>query len=249
MALTDQAITKIKDLIVAGEFAPGDRLPKEKELAERLGLSRNSLREAVRALTLVGVLEPRQGDGTYVTSLEPELLLAGTSFVSDLLTGPTLRELYEVRRILEPAATALAAPRLDDEDFETLEESLERMDTADTTQAFIDADVDFHRVIVNACGNATLASLIQNLVGRNDPRARLARDPRARRRREHAAAAPRHLRRAPAARRRARRRDGPRPPRRRGALAAVDERGRGRARSPPRLPARLSPRTCSRSPS
>jgi len=91
MALTDQAITKIKDLIVSGEFAPGDRLPKETELAERLGLSRNSLREAVRALALVGVLEPRQGDGTYVTSLEPELLLAGTSFVSDLLTGPTLR--------------------------------------------------------------------------------------------------------------------------------------------------------------
>jgi GntR family transcriptional regulator, transcriptional repressor for pyruvate dehydrogenase complex len=165
MALTDQAIAKIKDLIVTGEFAPGDRLPKEKELAERLGLSRNSLREAVRALSLVGVLEARQGDGTYVTSLEPDLLLAGTSFVSDLITGPTLRELYEVRRILEPVATALATTRLTDEDFAALEESLRRMDTAETTQSFIDADVDFHRVIVNACGNATLASLIQNLAG------------------------------------------------------------------------------------
>ena len=165
MALTDQAITKIKDLIVEGEFAPGDRLPKETELAERLGLSRNSLREAVRALTLVGVLEPRQGDGTYVTSLEPELLLAGTSFVSDLLAGPTLREVHAVRRILEPVATALATPRLADDDFAAIEESLERMDTAETTQAFIDADVDFHRVIVGACGNATLASLIQNLSG------------------------------------------------------------------------------------
>src|SRR5437016_3253560 len=98
MAVTDQAITKIKDLIVAGQFAPGARLPKESVLAARLGLSRNSLREAVRALSLVGVLEPRQGDGTYVTSLEPDLLLAGTSFLSDLLTGPTLREVYEVRR-------------------------------------------------------------------------------------------------------------------------------------------------------
>lgn len=165
MALTDRAITKIKDLIVAGEFGPGDRLPKETELAERLGLSRNSLREAVRALTLIGVLEPRQGDGTYVTSLEPDLLLAGTSFVSDLLTGSTLRELYEVRRILEPVATALATPRLTDEDFAALEESLERMQTAETTQAFIDADVDFHHVIVSACGNATLASLIHNLSG------------------------------------------------------------------------------------
>jgi len=165
MALTDQAITKIKDLIVAGEFAPGARLPREKELAERLGLSRNSLREAVRALSLIGVLEARQGDGTYVTSLEPDLLLAGTLFVSDLLTGPTLRELYEVRRILEPAATRMAAPRLTGADFDELEASLERMDAAETTQAFIDADVDFHRVIVGACGNATLASLIQNLSG------------------------------------------------------------------------------------
>jgi GntR family transcriptional repressor for pyruvate dehydrogenase complex len=165
MALTDQAIAKIKDLIVAGEFGPGAKLPKERELAEQLGLSRNSLREAVRALTLIGVLEPRQGDGTYVTSLEPELLLAGTAFVSDLLAGDTLLELYQVRRILEPAATALATPRLTEEELEALAESLERMDAAETTQAFIDVDVEFHRIIVQACGNATLASLIQNLSG------------------------------------------------------------------------------------
>ncbi len=165
MALTDQAITKIKDLIVDGEFVPGSKLPKEKELADRLGLSRNSLREAVRALTLVGVLEPRQGDGTYVTSLEPELLLAGTSFVSDLLTGPTILELYQVRRILEPAATALAATRLTDDDLAALDECLRRMDEAETTQSFIDTDVEFHRIIVNASGNATLSSLIQNLSG------------------------------------------------------------------------------------
>jgi GntR family transcriptional repressor for pyruvate dehydrogenase complex len=165
MALTDQAIEKIKDLIVAGEFSPGAKLPKESELAEQLGLSRNSLREAVRALTLIGVLEPRQGDGTYVTSLEPELLLAGTMFVSDLLTGTTLLELHEVRRILEPAATALAATRLTEDELQLLAACLERMDAAETTQAFIDSDLEFHRIIVSACGNATLASLIQNLSG------------------------------------------------------------------------------------
>ena len=165
MALTDRAITKIKELIVAGEFAPGSKLPKERELAEQLGLSRNSLREAVRALTLIGVLEPRQGDGTYVTSLEPDLLLAGTSFVSDLLTGPSVLELYQVRRILEPAATALATPRLTTGDLDGLRECLAAMDAADTMQAFIDADVEFHGIIVGACGNATLASLIQNLSG------------------------------------------------------------------------------------
>jgi len=165
MALTDQAIEKIKDLIVAGEFGPGAKLPKERELAERLGLSRNSLREAVRALTLIGVLEPRQGDGTYVTSLEPDLLLAGTTFVSDLLTGPTLLELYQVRRILEPAATAMAATRMTEGDLDALAGCLSRMDDATTTQSFIDSDVEFHGIIVGACGNVTLASLIQNLSG------------------------------------------------------------------------------------
>jgi GntR family transcriptional repressor for pyruvate dehydrogenase complex len=165
VALTDQAIAKIKDLIISGEFGAGARLPKEAELAQRLGLSRNSLREAVRALTMVGVLEPRVGDGTYVTSLEPELLLTGMAFISDLLTGPTLLELHEVRRILEPVATGIAATRLTESDFAALEQCLAEMDVAETNQAFIAADQEFHRVIVVASGNSTLASLIQNLSG------------------------------------------------------------------------------------
>jgi GntR family transcriptional regulator, transcriptional repressor for pyruvate dehydrogenase complex len=164
-ALTDQAIAKIKDLIISGEFAAGAKLPKEQVLAKRLCLSRNSLREAVRALALIGVVEPRVGDGTYVTSLEPELLLTGMGFVSDLLTGPTLLELHQVRRVLEPVATGMAATRMTDADFADLEQCLAEMDAAETTQAFIAADQEFHRIIVAASGNATLASLIQNLSG------------------------------------------------------------------------------------
>ncbi|HYS36647.1 MAG TPA: GntR family transcriptional regulator, partial [Pseudonocardiaceae bacterium] len=75
MAITDEAIEKIKEMIVTGALHPGDRLPREADLAERLGLSRNSLREAVKALSLIHVLDVRQGDGTYVTSLEPSVLL------------------------------------------------------------------------------------------------------------------------------------------------------------------------------
>jgi DNA-binding FadR family transcriptional regulator len=161
--LTDQAIAKIKELIISGEFTPGSKLPREQDLAKQLGLSRNSLREAVRALTLVGVLDARVGDGTYVTSLDSDLLLTGMSFVGDLLAGPTLLEVHQVRRILEPVATGLATTRLTDEDFEELERCLDLMDSADTMQAFIDADTEFHHVIVQAAGNATLASLIQNL--------------------------------------------------------------------------------------
>ena len=165
VALTDQAIAKIKDLIMSGEFAADSKLPKEQELAQRLGLSRNSLREAVRALTLIGVLEPRVGDGTYVTSLEPELLLTGMGFVSDLVSGNTLLELHQVRRILEPVATGMAATRLTEDDYAALEICLEQMDEAETTQAFIAADEEFHRIIATASSNTTLASLIQHLSG------------------------------------------------------------------------------------
>src|SRR5947208_12487031 len=108
-------------MIVTGELGPGDRLPKENDLAERLGLSRNSLREAVKALSLIRVLDVRQGDGTYVTSLAPQLLLDALSFVVDFHRDDTVLEFFEVRRILEPAATALAAQRMTDEDVDALQ--------------------------------------------------------------------------------------------------------------------------------
>jgi GntR family transcriptional repressor for pyruvate dehydrogenase complex len=163
--VTDQAILKIKDLIITGEFGAGAKLPRERDLAARLGLSRNSLREAVRALALIGVLDTRVGDGTYVTSLDADMLLTGMGFVGDLLEGATLLEVHRVRRILEPVATGLAATRLTEDDFLALEASLKQMEEADSNQAFIDADTEFHRIIVTASGNATLASVIQNLSG------------------------------------------------------------------------------------
>ena len=164
-ALTDQAIAKIKDLIMSGEFSAGARLPREQDLAARLGLSRNSLREAVRALALIGVLDTRVGDGTYVTSRDADVLLMGMGFVGDLLEGTTLLEVHRVRKILEPVATGLAATRLTEEGFLALEACLQEMDEAETTQAFVDADSEFHRIIVAAADNATLASIIQSLSG------------------------------------------------------------------------------------
>src|SRR5258708_8074011 len=119
-SVTEEAIDKIRELIVSGSWGRGDRLPKESELAAQLGLSRNSLREAVRALSQLRVLEVRQGDGTYVTSLEPALLLESTSFVSHLLVGESALELFEVRRLLEGAAAALAAARIDSAGKEAL---------------------------------------------------------------------------------------------------------------------------------
>src|SRR5882762_10109935 len=162
-SVTDDAIDKIRERIVSGSWGPGDRLPKESELAAQLGLSRNSLREAVRALSQLRVLEVRQGDGTYVSSLEPGLLLESTGFISHLLLGETEIELYEVRRILEAAAATLAAGRIDAEEKALLEKSLDRMREAGSVEELVEADVAFHAVIAKAAGNAVLTSLLASL--------------------------------------------------------------------------------------
>lgn len=165
-SVTADAIDKIQKLIISGSWGPGDRLPKETELAAQLGLSRNSLREAVRALSQLRVLEVRQGDGTYVTSLEPELLLESTSFVSHLLVGESALELFEVRRLLEGAAAALAAARIDAKGRQELANKLERMIESETVEELVEADVDFHAVIARATGNTFLTSLLASLSSR-----------------------------------------------------------------------------------
>jgi GntR family transcriptional regulator, transcriptional repressor for pyruvate dehydrogenase complex len=171
-SVTDDAIDKIRELIVSGSWRPGDRLPKESELAAQLGLSRNSLREAVRALSQLRVLEVRQGDGTYVSSLEPDLLLESTGFISHLLLGEGELDLYEVRRILEAAAASLAAARIDAEGKQELGRRLERMRQAEGVEELVEADVAFHAVIANAAGNSVLTSLLASLSTRT-MRARL----------------------------------------------------------------------------
>src|SRR4051794_10801780 len=116
VSLTDKAIARIRELIQSGELVPGSKLPPEPELAAQLGLSRNLMREAVKSLAVARVLEVRRGDGTYVTSLQPDLLLGGLGGAVELLQGDsaTLLDLMEVRRLFEPVATALAATRIAD---------------------------------------------------------------------------------------------------------------------------------------
>ncbi|MFJ2115647.1 MULTISPECIES: FadR/GntR family transcriptional regulator [unclassified Streptomyces] len=165
MAVTDEAIEKIKGMIVSGALRPGDRLPKESELAAELGLSRNSLREAVRALSLIRILDVRQGDGTYVTSLAPRLLLEALSFVVDFHRDDTVLEFLAVRRILEPAATAMASARIDTAALDALDERLDALGPRPSVDQLVAADLEFHREIVRHCGNSVLCSLLDGLSG------------------------------------------------------------------------------------
>jgi GntR family transcriptional repressor for pyruvate dehydrogenase complex len=162
--VTDDAIEQIRELVASGAWAAGTRLPREVDLAKQLGLSRNSLREAVRALSQARVLEVRQGDGTYVSSLDPGELLEPTLSATHLLQGRTVLELFEVRRMLEPEAAALAAQRADAEVSSALRAELDRMISAgDSADDLVEADAAFHDVIAAAPGNGVLRALLRSL--------------------------------------------------------------------------------------
>ncbi|MFF9399415.1 MULTISPECIES: FadR/GntR family transcriptional regulator [unclassified Streptomyces] len=165
MTVTDEAIGKIKGMIVSGALRPGDRLPRESELAAELGLSRNSLREAVRALSLIRILDVRQGDGTYVTSLDPQVLLESLSFLVDFHRDDTVLEFLAVRRILEPAATAMAAARITEAQLDALDVALDGLGEAPSVEELVASDLEFHRGIVRASGNTVLCSLLDGLTG------------------------------------------------------------------------------------
>lgn len=167
MSLTDKAISRIRELIQSGELPPGSRLPPEQQLAAELGLSRNLTREAVKALVVARVLEIRRGDGTYVTSLEPAVLLEGLGEAVELLQGDTQLDLTEVRRLFEPVATALAAERITSADLAELYRHLEAMRAAkDDVELLNQHDAAFHRAVVAATGNQTLTSLLEGISGR-----------------------------------------------------------------------------------
>ncbi|MFF5992338.1 FadR/GntR family transcriptional regulator [Prauserella flavalba] len=166
MSVTDAAIEAIKQMIVDGELRPGDRLPREPDLAERLGLSRNSLREAVRALSLIHVLDVKQGDGTYVTSLEPALLMDAMSFVVDFHRDDTVLQFLEARRILEPAATAMAATNMSQEDIGGLARLIDSLGDKPTVEQLVANDLEFHRRIAAGSGNQVLSSLVESVSGR-----------------------------------------------------------------------------------
>jgi GntR family transcriptional repressor for pyruvate dehydrogenase complex len=164
MALTDEAITKLRGMIQSGDLPPGARLPPENQLAIQMGISRSGVREAVKVLESARVLDVRRGDGTYVTSLAPKLLLEGVGFAVELLQGETLLEVMEVRRLLEPAATGLAARRVSDAQLEELAAALQDMrDAASDPEALLRADVAFHRIVIASTGNETLTSLLDGL--------------------------------------------------------------------------------------
>ncbi|GAA1815071.1 FadR family transcriptional regulator [Planosporangium flavigriseum] len=161
MRVTDEAITRIKGMIASGELGPGSRLPSQDDLAYEFGLSRSALREAVRSLTAMNILVSRQGDGTYVSSLRPPLLLQPLAAACDILPDEALVQLLDLRMALEPHAAALATARVTADDVEALSAIAEKGAPGASAADCLDADLAFRRRLLELSGSEPIATLVE----------------------------------------------------------------------------------------
>ncbi|MGD3105674.1 FadR/GntR family transcriptional regulator [Streptomyces sp. YGL11-2] len=160
-SLVDLVIEQMERLITEGEWPVGTKIPAEPVLVEQLDVGRNTVREAVRALVHTGMLEPRQGDGTYVRARSD----FGAAVQRRLRRAAHL-EAYEVRACLERDAARHAALRRTDEDLAALREALavrgRAWESGDVAR-FVEADMRFHRAVPAAAHNSVLAELYEHL--------------------------------------------------------------------------------------
>ncbi len=155
---------QIQRLIVDGVLKPGQLLPPERQLAERFGVSRNSVRDAIRTLELSGLVVARHGEGNVVADVSPETLVAPLASLL-LQKRKLVAELLEVRKILEPALAARAAVHATDEQIAQLEDVLRRQSEKTARgESTIEEDAEFHYTIALAAGNSVVRKLLDVLM-------------------------------------------------------------------------------------
>ncbi|WP_269854534.1 FadR/GntR family transcriptional regulator [Streptomyces sp. RPT161] len=160
-ALVDLVIGQLRTQITSGEWPVGSRIPTEPELVEQLGVARNTVREAVRALAHNGLLDIRQGSGTYVLATSE---LAGV--MQRRFADTDRDQLAEVRGVLEAAAARLAAARRTERDLSQLDKALDRRERAwesGDAEAFVDADTALHLAVVASAHNEVLTEMYADL--------------------------------------------------------------------------------------
>ena len=164
----ERIVEQIRALIDEGRLKPGDQLPPERLLAERFGVSRTSVREALRALELSGFIEGRQGGGTFVRTRSADDLVQ--PLASALLAGKReLADVLEVREMIEPALARKAAERITPEQIAELEAILERQaDKVRRGESYPEEDAAFHDLIAEAADNPLvlrLLGVVRDLIG------------------------------------------------------------------------------------
>jgi GntR family transcriptional repressor for pyruvate dehydrogenase complex len=166
-SLTDAVFQQLKGLITEGSIKPGGRIPSEKELCERLGVSRTAVREAKQALVMMGLLKPQAGKGTFVSDDLFAFLTEPLSWAVELERSQ-VNELIEARLIVETASAALAAARATEEDRENMQLLMRRQQAAvqeEDEEAFVEADLALHAAIAHAANNMVLMRTILAIRG------------------------------------------------------------------------------------
>jgi GntR family transcriptional regulator, transcriptional repressor for pyruvate dehydrogenase complex len=162
-SVPEEIILELKSLIDSGHLMPGSKLPGERELAQRMNVSRPSLREALRVLSLLGVIENRPGSGTYITSSSDNWPVEPFSILF-LLKKSTLIEVFEARMLLEGGVAALAAEHRSAEDLLAMEETLKNMRlNLRHSEKYATYELEFHRAIIEAAGNLVIGDLMKKL--------------------------------------------------------------------------------------
>jgi GntR family transcriptional repressor for pyruvate dehydrogenase complex len=164
--LYEQIVQQIEDSVLNGSLKPGDQLPAERELAQRLGVSRTAVREAVKALREKGLVEAYSGRGTFITDGTTHAARQSFDLMVKIGQQEGSTHLAELRLILEPGIAAVAAIRADEEDLAAMRDAVAVMEGAQKDPAaFIEADLDFHLALAEAAANPLILSLIDSIVG------------------------------------------------------------------------------------
>jgi GntR family transcriptional regulator, transcriptional repressor for pyruvate dehydrogenase complex len=163
VAISDEVIARFKHLIARGVFVPGRRLPPERSLATALAVSRPTLRQALRALQILGVIKSRQGSGSYLAESAAEILRVPLEFAL-ALKGVAETDLFETRCTLEVTLASLAAEHRSDEDLAGMRNALTRMrDSFGDPEAWCCHEIGFHNCIVKAARNAVMSTIMEML--------------------------------------------------------------------------------------
>ena len=161
--VTMEVARRLLDYFLSGQFEPGGRIPSERRLAESLGVGRSLVREALKSLHLLGLLEVRQGDGTYLKRTDSELLPQVIEWGLLLGERPAL-DLVEARAHLEVVVAGLAAERRDPQALDDLRGLLTAMrESSDNPLRFVEADVGFHLRVAEAAGNVVLSDMLSGV--------------------------------------------------------------------------------------
>jgi GntR family transcriptional repressor for pyruvate dehydrogenase complex len=159
--LPQEIAARLLDLIKAEQLRPGDKLPAERELAAEMHVSRPVLREALRALSIMNVVEIRQGAGTYITALEPQQLVSHLEFVFSK-DPVALAQVIETRRVVEVGNVRLAAQRITPDEVADLATLLKQLRASvDDAHRFAELDIAFHDAVCDAAGNFLLAQFMR----------------------------------------------------------------------------------------